>query len=69
MIRIRKPRGLSTFSLLVAVALGTVGGFYIYRPLLIEQLNKNKSKKDAAANEPNSSHESGEIFWEFREHF
>lgn len=61
MIRIRKPRGISTIQLLVVGALGIVGGFYVYRPLLIDYLNREKSKKNVAASEKNSSHEPSEL--------
>lgn len=60
MIRIRKPRGISTIQLLVVGSIGILGGFYIYRPLLIERLEREKLEKNVAATQKNSSHEPGD---------
>lgn len=42
MLRIRKPRGVTTGQLVLVTILGVFGGVYIWKPLIIEYFVKTK---------------------------
>lgn len=46
MIRIRKPRGISTIQLLVVSVVGLVGGVYIWKPLF-QNLRRQQNEEKA----------------------
>lgn len=52
MIRIRKPRGISTIQLMVVSVVGLIGGIYIWKPLFVNlrrEQNDDKASTSVAA--------------------
>lgn len=43
-MRIRKPRHITTFQLIVVAAVGIIGGVYIYQPLFRKFLREEEPK-------------------------
>lgn len=44
MLRIRKPKGFTFIQLALVSALGVFGGAYIYKPLIIDYVDKKNGK-------------------------
>jgi uncharacterized protein YneF (UPF0154 family) len=47
MLRIRKPRNFSILNIGVCLAIGVLGGLYIYKPLLIKYKNEELKQRDS----------------------
>lgn len=61
-MRIRKPAVLNTGGIIIVSVFGLFGGYYIWKPLLEEQLIKNRKKLQEQQNESNKESVTNEVW-------